>query len=201
MSAAGSERDVELRDPAYVAKLLPFLKLAMKGWFRSSVTGMDKVPDGGALMVSNHSGGLLAMDVPILAVAFADEFGVERPLHVLAHDMLFTGAADLASGARALVEAGAGCVAVTQGARGALVVTRDEVIEVPAYAVDVVDTTGCGDAFSAGFVLGRAQGRSLADSAALGCATAAQVAGGLGTDAGAYDLAAVEAFMAVTPTR
>ncbi len=113
----------------------------------------------------------------------------------------FTGAADLASGARALVEAGAGCVAVTQGARGALVVTRDEVIEVPAYAVDVVDTTGCGDAFSAGFVLGRAQGRSLADSAALGCATAAQVAGGLGTDAGAYDLAAVEAFMAVTPTR
>ena len=113
----------------------------------------------------------------------------------------FTGAADLASGARALVEAGAGCVAVTQGARGALVVTRDEVIEVPAYAVDVVDTTGCGDAFSAGFVLGRAQGRSLADSAALGCATAAQVAGGLGTDAGAYDLAAVEAFMAATPTR
>ncbi len=113
----------------------------------------------------------------------------------------FTGAADLASGARALVEAGAGCVAVTQGARGALVVTRDEVIEVPAYAVDVVDTTGCGDAFSAGFVLGRTQGRSLADSAALGCATAAQVASGLGTDAGAYDLAAVEAFMAVTPTR
>ena len=94
MSAAGSERDVELRDPAYVAKLLPFLKLAMKGWFRSSVTGMDKVPGGGALMVSNHSGGLLAMDVPILAVAFAEEFGVERPLHVLAHDMLFTAAAD-----------------------------------------------------------------------------------------------------------
>ncbi len=113
----------------------------------------------------------------------------------------FTGATDLATGARALVDAGAGCVAVTQGARGALVVTRDEVIEVPAYAVDVVDTTGCGDAFSAGFVLGRAQGRSLADSAALGCATAAQVASGLGTDAGAYDLAAVEAFMAATPTR
>ena len=110
-------------------------------------------------------------------------------------------AADLADGARALVDAGTGCVAVTRGARGALVVTRDEVLEVPAYAVDVVDTTGCGDAFSAGFLLGRCLGRSLADAAALGCATAAQVAGGLGTDAGVYDLAAVEAFMASTPTR
>ncbi|MSY86188.1 MAG: glycerol acyltransferase [Actinobacteria bacterium] len=65
----------------------------MRTWFRSSVTGMEHVPEGGALMVSNHSGGLLAMDVPILATAFADEFGVERPLHVLAHDLLFTGAA------------------------------------------------------------------------------------------------------------
>ena len=113
----------------------------------------------------------------------------------------FTGATDLAEGARALVAAGAGCVAVTQGARGALVVTADEVVEVPAYAVDVVDTTGCGDAFSAGFLRGRSLGRSLADSARLGCATAAQVASGLGTDAGSYDLAAVEAFMASTPTR
>lgn len=113
----------------------------------------------------------------------------------------FTGATDLAEGARALVAAGAGCVAVTQGARGALVVTADEVIEVPAYAVDVVDTTGCGDAFSAGFLRGRSLGRSLTDSARLGCATAAQVASGLGTDAGTYDLASVEAFMATAATR
>lgn len=112
-----------------------------------------------------------------------------------------TGTDDLVAGARVLLAAGAGCVAVTQGARGALVVTADEVIEVPAYAVDVVDTTGCGDAFSAGFLLGRALGRPLEDSARLGCATAAQVASGLGTDAGTYDLASVEAFMESTPTR
>jgi 1-acyl-sn-glycerol-3-phosphate acyltransferase len=35
----------------------------------------------------------MAMDVPIIAVAFVEEFGAERPLHVLAHDMLFTGKA------------------------------------------------------------------------------------------------------------
>ncbi len=81
------------RDPAYVAKVLPFLKLAMKGYFRSEVRDIDKVPDGGALLVGNHSGGLLAMDVPIIAVAFADTFGADRPLYCLAHDMLFTGVA------------------------------------------------------------------------------------------------------------
>ncbi|WP_156391082.1 MULTISPECIES: carbohydrate kinase family protein [unclassified Nocardioides] len=106
----------------------------------------------------------------------------------------FTGAATLVEGAQALVAAGVGCVAVTQGAKGALVVTADEVIEVPAYAVEVVDTTGCGDAFSAGFLRGLSLGRDLRGAAELGCATAAQVAGALGTDAGTYDLDAVTSF-------
>jgi len=81
------------RDPSYIAKALPFLKLAMKGYFRSEVRDIDRVPDGGALMVGNHSGGLMAMDVPIIAVAFAETFGADRPLYCLAHDMLFTGVA------------------------------------------------------------------------------------------------------------
>ncbi|KAA1427667.1 lysophospholipid acyltransferase family protein [Nocardioides antri] len=80
------------RDPAYIATVLPLLKIAMKGYFRSEVRDMDRVPAGGALMVGNHSGGLMAMDVPIIAVAFADTFGADRPLYCLAHDMLFTGA-------------------------------------------------------------------------------------------------------------
>lgn len=109
----------------------------------------------------------------------------------------FTGAATLADGARALLDQGVGCVAVTQGARGALVVSADGVSEVPAYPIapeDLVDTTGCGDAFSAGFLRGLSLDRSPAEAAALGCATAAQVARGLGTDAGSYDLAAVQEF-------
>jgi 1-acyl-sn-glycerol-3-phosphate acyltransferase len=81
------------RDGRYVAGLIPLLRLVVRTWFRSEVTGMENVPaSGGALMVSNHSGGLIAMDVPVLAVAFFDEFGSERPLYVLAHDMLFLGA-------------------------------------------------------------------------------------------------------------
>jgi sugar/nucleoside kinase (ribokinase family) len=108
----------------------------------------------------------------------------------------FTGASSLEEGARALLALGAGCVAVTQGAKGALVVTVDETIEVPAYAIDVVDTTGCGDAFSAGFLRGISLGGDLRSAALLGCATAAQVAQGLGTDAGSYTLSSVQEFQA-----
>jgi sugar/nucleoside kinase (ribokinase family) len=108
----------------------------------------------------------------------------------------FTGATSVEAGARALLETGVGCVAATAGRRGAVVVDRSEAVTVPAYAVDVVDTTGCGDAFSAGFLRGRALGLGLGEAAALGCATAAQVAGGLGTDAGTYDLAVVQELAA-----
>ena len=113
----------------------------------------------------------------------------------------FTGASSLEEGARALVDAGAGCVAATAGAKGAVVVTAEESWEVPAYEIDVVDTTGCGDAFSAGFLRGLSLDLSLRDAAALGCATAAQVAQGLGTDAGSYDLDSVRAFAAEAATR
>jgi sugar/nucleoside kinase (ribokinase family) len=108
----------------------------------------------------------------------------------------FTGASSLVAGARALVAAGAGCVAVTQGAKGALVVTSDDAVEVPAYAVDVVDTTGCGDAFSAGFLRGRSLGLDVRGAAARGCATAAHVAQGVGTDHGDYTLDSVREFAA-----
>jgi len=112
----------------------------------------------------------------------------------------FTGAPDLLTGAQRLLAAGATCVAVTQGSKGALVVSNEETIEVPAFAIDMVDTTGCGDAFSAGFILGRALGRDLREAARLGCATAAQVAGGIGTDAGTYDLDVVDRFADSSPT-
>ena len=92
-------------------------------------------------------------------------------------------------------------MAVTAGARGAYVATVDESVWVPAFDIDVVDTTGCGDLFSAGFLLGRAEGRDLVAAATLGNATAAQVAQGMSTDAGSYDLASVDSFAASTPTR
>jgi sugar/nucleoside kinase (ribokinase family) len=114
----------------------------------------------------------------------------------------FTGEDSVEAGCRALLERGVGMVAATCGAQGALLVPGEgEPIRVPAFAVDVVDTTGCGDAFSAGFVVGLGLGRTPREAAVLGCAAAALVAGGLGSDHGDFDLAAADAFAAATPVR
>ncbi len=110
----------------------------------------------------------------------------------------FTGATDLEEGCRALLERGVGCVAATEGAEGALVVDAAGAVSVPAFDVDVVDTTGCGDAFSAGFLRGLDLGGDRAEAARMGCATAALVAQGLGTDHGSFTLADVQA-MCATP--
>jgi sugar/nucleoside kinase (ribokinase family) len=112
----------------------------------------------------------------------------------------FTGAPDLEAACRALVEQGVGCVAATCGAEGVMLVDPDGADRVPAFAVDVVDTTGCGDAFSAGFLRGLALGRDRRGAAELGCATAALVAQGLGTDYGDFDLEAVAAFASSAQT-
>jgi sugar/nucleoside kinase (ribokinase family) len=69
---------------------------------------------------------------------------------------------------------------LTRGPRGALVVA-DELYEVDAEPVErVVDTTGAGDLFAAGFLHGYTQGRSPADCARLGALCAAEVIGHYG---------------------
>jgi sugar/nucleoside kinase (ribokinase family) len=106
----------------------------------------------------------------------------------------FTQTTDVVEGCRALVERGVGSVAPTCGAEGAVVVDADTVETVPAFDVEVVDTSGCGDSFSAGFLRGLELGRSAREAAVLGCAAAALVAQGLGSDHGDFDLAAVDDF-------
>lgn len=60
-------------------------------------------------------------------------------------------------------------LAVTQGMQGVLVVADGEVLHYPADIIDnVVDTTGAGDLFAAGFLFGLTQGESFADCADLG---------------------------------
>jgi len=114
----------------------------------------------------------------------------------------FSGEDHLEAGCRVLLERGVSMVAATTGADGALIVAGEgEPLRVPAFAVDVVDTTGCGDAFSAGFLVGLGLGRAPREAAVLGNAAAALVAGGLGSDHGDFDLAAADAFAEATPTR
>ena len=71
--------------------------------------------------------------------------------------------------------------AVTRGALGSVVVGPDSVIEAPAEPVEhVVDTTGAGDLYAAGFLYGLVSGADLAECARLGGVAAAEVISHLG---------------------
>lgn len=71
--------------------------------------------------------------------------------------------------------------AVTRGADGAVVVESAGVRAVPAFPVPaVVDSTGAGDLFAAGFLFGLARGRDAADCARLGTLAAAEIIGHVG---------------------
>lgn len=93
-----------------------------------------------------------------------------------------TGTDDLGEAGRQFLAMGAGACIIKDGARGALAVRPDVPdMRFPAYKVDVVDTTSCGDSFCAGFLAALARGWTFEDAGAFAAATAAQVAGGLGT--------------------
>ena len=66
--------------------------------------------------------------------------------------------------------------AVTRSEHGSLVITREETHAVPAFPIErLVDTTGAGDLYAAGFLTGLARGVSLSDCARLGALAAAEV--------------------------
>ena len=67
-------------------------------------------------------------------------------------------------------------VALTRGAKGSVVLAGDEIYIVSAKPVDqLVDTTGAGDAYAAGFFLGMSQNKDLARCAHFGNIAAAEV--------------------------
>ena len=71
---------------------------------------------------------------------------------------------------------GAKITAITRGAAGSVIVAGDAIHQIEAARVEkVVDTTGAGDQYAAGFLFGLAQGRSLDHCGRLGSLAAAEV--------------------------
>jgi len=82
--------DLEKWDPGFTDKASRLLGPVGKLWFRAEVRGLDRMPaTGGVLLVSNHSGGAMTPDVLVLAPAFYEALGFDRPLYTLAHYGLF----------------------------------------------------------------------------------------------------------------
>jgi 1-acyl-sn-glycerol-3-phosphate acyltransferase len=78
-------------DPEFARGVINRVRPVLKRWFRSEVRGLDRIPLGGALVVSNHSGGLFTVDVPVFAADFYDRYGYDRPVYTLSHDILLHG--------------------------------------------------------------------------------------------------------------
>ena len=61
-----------------------------KVWFRAEVREPECLPSaGGALLVCDRSGGAMTPDVLVLAPAFYEKLGYDRPLYTLGHYGLF----------------------------------------------------------------------------------------------------------------
>ncbi len=94
-----------------------------------------------------------------------------------------------------ILEQGVKVVVATLGRRGCVVADGSKVVRVRAFEVDVVDTTGAGDAFEAGFIFSLLRGLEPREAALFGCAVAAIKCTRLGAQAGLPTLDEVRAFL------
>ncbi len=90
---------------------------------------------------------------------------------------------------------GAGACIFKWGERGSFISTAAGDCHMPAFKVDVSDTTGCGDSYCGGFIAGLSLGYDINEACRLGTAVSGLVATGLGSDAGVVDLETTLAFM------
>jgi sugar/nucleoside kinase (ribokinase family) len=107
----------------------------------------------------------------------------------------YTGQGDQVRAGRSLLEMGPEIVVITLGAEGCLCLWEDQVIHVPGFRVDVVDTTGAGDAFHGAFLYGLLQGWGLERTAVFANAVAAINCTRLSGRAGLPSLSEVEIFL------
>jgi len=98
--------------------------------------------------------------------------------------------------ARALLDGGVGVVALKMGAEGCLVMTqKGEKFPVPAFKVQVVDATGAGDAFAAGFIAGVRQAWPLEQTARFANAVGALCVTKIGASGGIRSMTETLEFM------
>lgn len=137
-----------------------------------------------AIEVARHAGRTVAFTLSDIFCVDRHRDGFNRLLDERRIDILFANQAEIeALAAVAHLETAIGAIApkvdtlvVTRSEHGALAVRGDERADVAAEPIErLVDTTGAGDLFAAGFLLGEARGLGLERSLKLGAICAAEV--------------------------
>jgi sugar/nucleoside kinase (ribokinase family) len=117
---------------------------------------------------------------------------------------MMTGLTDRGDVIRYFLDRGAKHTVFKMGGSGSSVAWMEngavKEIRIPAFRARVVDSTGCGDAYCAGFIVGLSMGWDLEQAARLGAAAGGLVIQGLGSDAGIIDLDQTVDFMRKTGT-
>ena len=89
-------------------------------------------------------------------------------------------------------------VIITKSNKGVEVHTKDEIFELPSFKVKVIDTTGAGDAFAAGYIKARLDGKPLREAVKYALAVAALTTTKLGVRAAFPKVKRVENFIKKT---
>jgi sugar/nucleoside kinase (ribokinase family) len=147
-----------------------------------------------AIASLREHGGLISADVNLRPAIWRDleamrATGIEAArnadiLKVSTEELaILTGLDDVRAGAAALWHPSLQVLAVTRGAAGAVLFTRDHRVEVPGHAIEVIDTVGCGDAFMAALLAELLRGgmprseRHLMEIGRFACAAGGVMAG------------------------
>jgi sugar/nucleoside kinase (ribokinase family) len=106
-----------------------------------------------------------------------------------------TGESDPLRQAEVFQRLGAGTTIVTMGGEGSILVQKDLKLRAGVYVVPLVDASGGGDAFDAGYICGLLQGMPPEDCLRVASALGASCVRAIGTTPGVFTRAECEAFL------
>jgi sugar/nucleoside kinase (ribokinase family) len=112
---------------------------------------------------------------------------------------MLTGENDPGKQAELFLRAGCTIAIITRGKDGALLMSAHETLEAPAFPVEVVDVSGAGDAFVAGFIVGLLEQWSLADSLRFASLIGASACIQLGCTGGVFTRTEAETYLQTHP--
>lgn len=125
-----------------------------------------------------------------------------RAFYIDEINLAVAGRSDPDEVARFFLDRGVKVCALTMGGEGSLIVSVDgSRVRMPAFAVSISDTSGCGDSYTAGFIAGLHRGWNLEECARFATATSGLVATGLGSNANLVSFEATLQAMLTLPAR
>jgi ribokinase len=136
-----------------------------------------------------------AASIPDELLQLADIFAPNETETELLTDMPVGTLGEAEAAARKLLSRGTRTVILTLGERGALLVDRDTVENVPAVKVDAVDPTGAGDAFVGSLAVYLGEGLPMQDAIRRANAVAALSVTRIGTQVSFPQRAEADAFL------